>query len=186
MNGSATVYWKKDLNEDLPADAQDVNGTLHFKNIDLPHRGKYTCHATDSKHQISASIEVNLLPDFKVSPIESLEIVEMESFLLDCSAKGYPMPTVKWNYDGKILDRNQIHDDRFTIFENFSLLLHEARQEDSGTYACIIGNSAGIKRKESQIVIKPMDSFSSFENSENGDGIFYSKAVRSINKLSNQ
>lgn len=137
--------------------------------------GKYTCYALNDNHMINASIEVGIMPCFEISPDELIEIIEMQSFLLNCVATGSPKPNIKWNYDGKVIDSN---DERFIVFSNGSLMLNEARQEDSGTYSCIIGNSAGLKRKESQIIIKPMDSFSSFEtNTEPAEGFFFSKAV---------
>lgn len=179
---NAKIYWKKDAYDgDLPNDVQqDLNGTLTFNNVEFDHRGNYTCYASNDNQQINTSIEVKILPSFEISPSENVEIVEMQSFLLDCKANGFPVPTIKWNYEGKIIDSSTINDERFKIFENSSLLLNEARQEDSGTYACIIGNSAGIKKKESRITIKPMDSYTSFENTETAEGFFFSRAVNYI------
>lgn len=165
----------KDENEKLPNDVQDINGTLYFNSVQLKDRGMYTCYALNDKDKINASIEVGIMPGFEIAPDEQVELIEMQSFLLNCVATGFPKPNIKWNYDGRVIDSN---DERFRVFSNGSLMLNEARQEDSGTYSCIIGNSAGLKRKESQINIKPMDSFSSFEtNTEHTEGFFFSKAV---------
>lgn len=165
----------KNENDKLPNNVQDINGTLHFNSVQFEDRGTYTCYARNDRDSINASIEVRIMPCFEVLPDEQVELIEMQSFLLNCVATGFPKPTIKWNYDGKVVDSN---DERFRLFSNGSLLLNEARQEDSGTYSCIIGNSAGLKRKESQIIIKPMDSFSSFEsnNKPTSEG-FFSKAV---------
>jgi Immunoglobulin I-set domain len=169
----------KGTDEALPNGVEDVNGTLFFSNVDLDHRGVYTCFATNEKSTINASIEVKLMPRFEVAPKDNIETVEMQSILLDCIAAGFPKPTIKWDYEGKII--NFENDERFQLFENGSLLLNEVRQDDSGEYACIIGNSAGLKRAKSNIVVKLMDSHSSFEDSEGEDPFIFSRAVILVN-----
>lgn len=194
--GSQKIWWTKDSDELLPNDVEDVNGTLIFNNVVLDHKGTYTCTASSDEEIIKALIEVGIMPQFELPP-EDLEVVEMQTVLLNCVGIGDPKPTVKWDYETKLIDTE--NDERFQIYDNGSLLLHEARQDDSGRYGCTIGNSAGFKRSESSLVIKrklkikcfktnlkglclflkiEMDSHSSFEDSEDESSFFMSKAVR--------
>jgi hypothetical protein len=169
----------KGTDEALPNGIEDINGTLFFSNVDLDHRGTYTCFATNDKITINASIEVKLMPRFEEAPKDNIEVVEMQSILLNCVAAGFPKPTVKWDYEGNLI--NFDNDARFHLFDNGSLLLNEVRQDDSGEYACTIGNSAGLKRRKSNIVVKLMDSHSSFEDSEDEDRFIFSRAVILVN-----
>lgn len=145
---------------------------------------------------IQHQIEVGILPQFEIPPQEYLEVVEMQSVIINCS--GTDNSTVKWDFETTII--NSENDDRFHIYENGSLLLHEARQDDSGRYGCTIGNSAGFKRSETHVVIKreyplhfssslsslltlmwflntAMDSHSSFEDANEEGNMLVSKAV---------
>lgn len=173
--GSKKIYWIKENDEELPEDVNDVNGTLHFNNVVMDHRGTYICFASNDKITINASIEVEILPSFEIEPEKNIEIVEMQSFLLHCVGFGTPNPIVQWDFDGNMIESEK--DERMKIFENGSLLLKEVRQDDSGIYACTIGNSVGLKRKESSVIVRPMDSHTSFEDSEETEGRFFSKAV---------
>jgi PTK7 protein tyrosine kinase 7 len=151
-NGSVKVYWTKEgeETEKLPDDVDDVNGTLIFNNIASAQRGIYTCIASNGVETIQHQIEVGILPQFEIPPQEYLEVVEMQSVIIDCV--GSDNSTMRWDFETTIIQSE--NDERFHIYENGSLLLHEARQDDSGRYGCTIGNSAGFKRSETHVVIK--------------------------------
>lgn len=150
-NGSVKIYWIKDVDENLPDDVEDVNGTLIFNNVASNNKGFYSCFASNADgEKIEHKIEVGILPQFEIVPSKYLEVVELQSVYLDCV--GSDNSTVKWDYENTMI--NSENDERFHIYGNGSLLLHEARQDDSGKYGCTIGNSAGFKRSESNLVIK--------------------------------
>lgn len=153
-SGSTKIYWIKDLDENLPDDVDDVNGTLVFNNVKLDHKGNYTCIASNDEDSIRATIEVQILPKFEIEPPKNLEVVELQSVYLDCVASGSPAPTIKWDHETKIISTNDGDDARFRIFENGTLLLHEARQDDAGIYGCFIGSSVGFKRVETILIVK--------------------------------
>lgn len=152
--GSTKVYWMKEPDEALPEDVEDVNGTLIFTNVKLIHKGNYTCVASNDDESIRTTIEVRILPKFDVAPPKNLEVVELQSVYLDCVAFGSPTPTIKWDHESTEITTNDGDDSRFKIFENGTLLLHEARQDDAGIYGCLIGNSAGFKRSETVLNVK--------------------------------
>lgn len=152
--GSTKVSWTRDPDEPLPDDVEDNNGTLIFNNVRLEHKGNYTCTASNDADTIRFTIEIKILPKFEISPPKNLEVVELQSVLLDCVASGSPTPTIKWDYETTIISTNDGDDARFKIFDNGTLLLHEARQDDAGIYGCFIGNSAGFKRAETILIVK--------------------------------
>lgn len=152
--GSTKVYWLKEPDDSLPDDVEDNNGTLVFSKVRLDHKGNYTCVASNDDDSIRTTIEVRILPKFDKAPPANLEVVELQSVLLDCLASGSPTPTIKWDYGHTIISTNEGDDARFKIFENGTLLLHEARQDDAGIYGCFIGNSAGFKRAETVLIVK--------------------------------
>lgn len=153
--GSTKIYWTREPEEAaLPDDVEDVNGTLIFNNVKLDHKGNYTCIASNDEDSIKTTIEVRILPKFDVTPPSNLEVVELQSVFLDCVASGSPTPTIKWDHDSTIISTNEGDDARFKIFDNGTLLLHEARQDDAGIYGCFIGNSAGFKRAETLLIVK--------------------------------
>lgn len=152
--GSTKIYWTKEPDEGLPDDVEDVNGTLVFNNVKLDHKGNYTCIASNDEDSIRTTIEVQILPKFDVEPPKNLEVVELQSVYLDCVASGSPAPTIKWDHEATIISTNDGDDGRFRIFENGTLLLHEARQDDAGIYGCFIGSSAGFKRAETTLIVK--------------------------------
>jgi PTK7 protein tyrosine kinase 7 len=150
---NAKVFWLKDSEQILPDSITDMNGTLYFNNIELSHKGVYTCVAmNDRNHNITISIDVGIVPQFKIKPKEYVEVVELQSILLDCEAIGDPAPTVRWDFETKMIDSHS--DDRFHVFENGSLLLREVLEADNGRYGCTIGNSAGFKRSECLVQVK--------------------------------
>lgn len=159
--GSTKVYWTKEPEEQqLPDDVDDNNGTLVFSNVRLAHKGNYTCVASSDEESIKTTVEVRILPKFDIAPPKNLEVVELQSVLLDCVASGSPTPTIKWDHESTIISTNEGDDARFRIYENGTLLLHEARQDDAGIYGCFIGNSAGFKRAETVLIVKCKSSFS--------------------------
>jgi Immunoglobulin domain len=137
-SGSTKVYWTKELDESLPADVEDINGTLIFNSVKLEHRGNYTCIASNDEESIRATVEVRILPKFDVEPPKNLEVVEMMSVYLDCVASGSPEPTIRWDHESNII--NDGDDGRFKIFDNGTLSIQETRQDDGGAYFCSIGS----------------------------------------------
>ena len=65
-----------------------------------------------------------------------------DSFILNCSANGYPAPVVRWFKDGSL------------IFQNTSLAFPSLNQSDTGLYMCNASNIAGSDTYEVQLVVR--------------------------------
>ena len=150
---STKVYWKAQ-NETLPENVEDMNGTLIFQNVTLENRGRYTCVASKKGDEIQATININVVvaPKFVLTPPLTINVVEMQAVIFDCSASGLPMPTIQWDHNLQYIVEGE--DDRFKLYDNGTLVLSEARLDDEGRYGCTIGNPAGLKREETMLLVK--------------------------------
>ncbi|EDV35802.1 uncharacterized protein Dana_GF12649 [Drosophila ananassae] len=174
------VQWMRDdANTSLPDQVEvDANGTLIFRNVNADHRGNYTCLATNSQGQINATVAINVVvtPKFSVPPVGPIETAEQGNVVIHCQAIGDPKPTIQWDKDLTYLSENNTDRERFRFLENGTLEIRNVQAEDEGSYGCTIGNSAGLKREDVQLVVKTAgDGFPPEESG--GDGFLVTRAV---------
>ena len=82
-----------------------------------------------------------LRDDFKAHP-RNTEVAVGDTAVLECDPpRGLPKPRIKWKKDGETIRP----DGRMTIQEIGSLMIQNARKDDSGIYVCIARNVAGEK-----------------------------------------
>ncbi|XP_035892810.1 tyrosine-protein kinase-like otk [Anopheles stephensi] len=168
----------------LPESIEDVNGTLVFRNVSAEHRGTYACVASNSQGEIRASVTVNVViaPKFEIAPEGSVQVSELGSVQFHCVATGDPKPTIQWDKDLQYLHgragstNSSGEEERYRILENGTLVLTEVHLEDDGRYGCTIGNSAGLKREEVHLIVKPSDGMVLPEESSE-DGFLITRAV---------
>lgn len=154
---SPKVEWFRNSDEPLGSSADDLNGTLYFRDVSSEIEGNYSCVASSVQGTISATITVQVVmsPKFVIAPLGMIEAEQNKSVMLDCQATGDPLPTIQWDKDLKYLNLNSSDEEaRYRVFENGSLLIAEVQDGDEGMYGCTIGNSAGLKREEVNVVIK--------------------------------
>ncbi|XP_056630465.1 tyrosine-protein kinase-like otk [Diorhabda sublineata] len=158
------IRWEK---EGIPVEnvsnhISDMNGTLHFNGVLAEDKGRYNCIASNSQGIINASINIDVVvaPKFSVLPKTPSEAFEGESILIDCIVEGDPKPTIQWD---KNLKMNDFDLERFKVLDNGTLYIREVRKEDENKYGCTAGNSAGLNRKEVQLIVYTLD------NSHSGD-----------------
>ncbi|KAH8402049.1 hypothetical protein KR009_009485, partial [Drosophila setifemur] len=174
------VQWMRDAgNSSLPNQVEvDANGTLIFRNVNAEHRGNYTCLASNSQGQINATVAINVVvtPKFSVPPVGPIETSEQGTVVMHCQAIGDPKPTIQWDKDLEYLSENNTDRERFRFLENGTLEIRNVQVEDEGSYGCTIGNSAGLKREDVQLVVKTAgDNFVPEESG--GDGFLVTRAV---------
>lgn len=134
----------QDFDGGLPDSVEDINGTLVFKNVSESDRGQYTCHASNEQGKINASVVVTpvIAPKFLVSPNSQgpIQVNEMGSVMIHCSATGDPLPNIQWDKDFDYLNISNSDTSRMIILENGTLYLQEVHLEDEGLYGCTIGS----------------------------------------------
>ncbi|EDV35801.1 uncharacterized protein Dana_GF12648 [Drosophila ananassae] len=156
------VKWMRENNLPLPANVTDQNGTLIFAQVNNDQRGQYTCMASNSQGQISATVSINVViaPKFSVPPEGPIEVAESGTAVIHCQAIGEPKPTIQWDRDLTYFNENNTDAERFLIMENGTLEIRDVRPEDEGRYGCTIGSSAGLKREDVLLVVKTSKSAS--------------------------
>ncbi|KAH8319704.1 hypothetical protein KR074_004315 [Drosophila pseudoananassae] len=156
------VQWMRENNLPLPANVTDQNGTLIFAQVSNDQRGQYTCMASNSQGQISATVSINVVvaPKFSVPPEGPIEVAESGTAVIHCQAIGEPKPTIQWDRDLTYFNENNTDAERFLIMENGTLEIRDVRPEDEGRYGCTIGSSAGLKREDVLLVVKTSKSAS--------------------------
>lgn len=55
------VKWELENSPDLPNSIEDINGTLTFNSVTIENKGNYTCVASNSQGNISATIHINVV-----------------------------------------------------------------------------------------------------------------------------
>ncbi|XP_048822667.1 Down syndrome cell adhesion molecule isoform X6 [Lagopus muta] len=140
-----TITWQKD-GRPIPAslgvtiDNIDFTSSLRISNLSLMHNGNYTCIARNDaaavEHQ--SQLIVRVPPRFVVQPSDQ-DGIYGKAVILNCSAEGYPVPTIVWKYSkGAGVPQFQpiALNGRIQLLTNGSLLIKHVLEEDSGYYLC--------------------------------------------------
>lgn len=81
-------------------------------------------------------LEVN--PYIVSSPANEIQVQNVgDSVKLNCSARGLPLPKVKWFKDGSIIS-TAVHQDNNFIKGEF--VIHRFKPGDAGIYSCLFEN----------------------------------------------
>ncbi|KAM9301186.1 cell adhesion molecule DSCAM [Morus bassanus] len=147
-----TITWQKD-GRPIPAslgvtiDNIDFTSSLRISNLSLMHNGNYTCIARNDaaavEHQ--SQLIVRVPPRFVVQPSDQ-DGIYGKAVILNCSAEGYPVPTIVWKYSkGAGVPQFQpiALNGRIQLLTNGSLLIKHVLEEDSGYYLCKVSNDVG-------------------------------------------
>nr|XP_023669556.1 Down syndrome cell adhesion molecule homolog [Paramormyrops kingsleyae] len=111
--------------------------------------GNYTCIARNDaaavEHQ--SQLIVRVPPRFVVQPRDQ-DGIYGKAVILNCSAEGYPVPTIVWKYSkGAGVPQFQPialnSGFRIQLLVNGSLLIKHVLEEDSGYYLCKVSNDVG-------------------------------------------
>uniref|UniRef100_A0A8B9HY71 Down syndrome cell adhesion molecule b n=1 Tax=Astyanax mexicanus TaxID=7994 RepID=A0A8B9HY71_ASTMX len=98
------ITWHKDgkpINDSLGVtiDKIDFTSSLRISNLSEIHNGSYTCIARNEAATVEHSIQliVKVPPHFEVQPRDQ-DGIYGKSVILNCSAKGNPIPTIVWKH----------------------------------------------------------------------------------------
>ncbi|PWA20405.1 hypothetical protein CCH79_00003651, partial [Gambusia affinis] len=148
------ITWQKD-GRPIPAslgvtvDNIDFTSSLRINNLTPDHNGNYTCIARNEaavvEHQ--SQLIVRVPPQFVVQP-EDQDGIYGKTVTLNCSAEGYPPPTIVWEHSkGAGVPQFQPillnSGSRIQLLSNGSLLIKHVLEDDSGFYLCKVSNDVG-------------------------------------------
>ncbi|XP_023673330.1 matrix-remodeling-associated protein 5-like isoform X2 [Paramormyrops kingsleyae] len=118
------------------------DGSLHISNPTDLDAGKYRCVGKNSAGHIERTVILQLgkRPEIsnKHSPVVS--IISGENLQIHCLSSGNTLAKLSWTLpSGMVLTRPQ-QVDRYTVFQNGTLVVQQASVYDRGTYACKVAN----------------------------------------------
>lgn len=70
---------------------------------------------------------------------------------LECGSRGIPHPQITWFFEGQPVD---LSDPRFTLENDGTLRIDDAREDDEGFYTCRVHNPAGVENRSAILDIK--------------------------------
>ncbi|XP_042609592.1 neogenin isoform X1 [Cyprinus carpio] len=117
------------------------SGALVISNASQSDAGLYRCTidglgpaktTEEAELQVSADSGVEEKLETLQGPAAVAKVVR-ESVLLPCVMKGYPVPVIRWTFNGRPVDESR---ERFAVIGGGSLQIVNLTEEDAGIYAC--------------------------------------------------
>ncbi|XP_074405032.1 palladin-like, partial [Zonotrichia albicollis] len=127
--------------------------TLKLTNVDLSHRGRYTCQAkNESGVEKCFALLFVQEPAQIIEKAKSLKVTEKDPVTLECTVAGTPELRIRWYKDGKQLLPSRYYT---MSFENnvASFRIEPVSKEDSGTYSFKVENDFGSSTCEAVLTV---------------------------------
>nr|XP_026487324.1 Down syndrome cell adhesion molecule-like protein Dscam2 isoform X41 [Vanessa tameamea] len=168
------LSWHTDENEDFyPGENYEgkylvlPSGELHIRDVG-PEDG-YKSYQCRTKHRLTGETRLSATkgrlvitepigsksPSFSSgSKLAWFEISNLQDFALLCPAQGFPVPVFRWYkfIDGSARKQPVVLNDRVKQVSG-TLIIKEAKVEDSGKYLCVVNNSVGGESVETVLTV---------------------------------
>ncbi|XP_050346768.1 cell adhesion molecule Dscam2 isoform X8 [Nymphalis io] len=168
------LSWHTDENEDFyPGENYEgkylvlPSGELHIRDVG-PEDG-YKSYQCRTKHRLTGETRLSATkgrlvitepigsksPSFSSgSKLAWFEISSSQGFALLCPAQGFPVPVFRWYkfIDGSARKQPVVLNDRVKQVSG-TLIIKEAKVEDSGKYLCVVNNSVGGESVETVLTV---------------------------------
>ncbi|CAH2991218.1 unnamed protein product [Chilo suppressalis] len=167
------VSWHTDENEDFfPGDNYDgkylvlPSGELHIRDVG-PEDG-YKSYQCRTKHRLTGETRLSATkgrlvitePMGSAAPKVATKVIDITEVLLNrtitvlCPAQAYPVPKFRWYkfVDGTTRKQPVTLNDRVKQVSG-TLIIKEAKVEDSGKYLCVVNNSVGGESVETVLTV---------------------------------
>ncbi|KAF7227861.1 matrix-remodeling-associated protein 5 isoform X2 [Nothobranchius furzeri] len=139
------------------------NGTLKIHPANFSSKGDYKCIASNAAGADTITYHLHvaaLPPSIGEEAQEAMTVQQGRSVYAHCSAKGEPVPALKWMIPAGIsVKPSQVLGRRLFVFPNGTLLVNNILPADGGKYECHATNAVGIAKRMVQLEVKE-DSFS--------------------------
>ncbi|XP_035206928.1 Down syndrome cell adhesion molecule-like isoform X2 [Stegodyphus dumicola] len=148
---------------DTTVQTTEDSSIVTFKKVTSADRGLYTCVATNvaSSANMTMQLIVNVPPQWTVEP-KNATVVLGNTVWMDCAAVGFPAPSVLWKKliytENTAGDFTYVHSSpRAHRYNNGTLVLSDAEENDAGAYLCQANNGigAGLSKIVSLQVLVP-------------------------------
>ncbi|KAG9353312.1 hypothetical protein JZ751_017889 [Albula glossodonta] len=147
-----TITWTK-MGEGLPKHARLENHgkLLTIAEVDGEDEGKYMCKANNSHGDASHyfHVKVEEPPRWTSKPESQLATIGSE-VQIKCKVEGSPQPTITWRVNGQLLSDTSVANRK--VFDD-TILLHNAKPENSAVYQCEASNKHGTLLANANIMV---------------------------------
>uniref|UniRef100_A0A3Q1CQX9 Neural cell adhesion molecule L1-like protein n=1 Tax=Amphiprion ocellaris TaxID=80972 RepID=A0A3Q1CQX9_AMPOC len=137
------ITWTK-LGHDMPArtDLSNFQRLLTISAVDDRDQGKYMCLAENSAGKVVHYFDVMVEepPKWQTEPPQSQLTVTGSDVHIKCSVSGKPPPDITWRRNGEIFRDDELSSRR--VLDD-TVVLHNAKPEDSAVYQCEASNVHG-------------------------------------------
>ncbi|GBM98114.1 Hemicentin-1, partial [Araneus ventricosus] len=148
------IIWHKDsvLIQDNEEMKVLPDGSLHFPSANASHTGTYKCLAENEagSHEAIRNLFVLTLPKIVEDIPDTYEVIQAQPVVLQCSAEGFPSPTIAWEHNDVSID---LYNPRYKVFPSGDLHISLTQSSDIGTYTCIAKNEAGSAIKNIDLIV---------------------------------
>ncbi|XP_053562418.1 matrix-remodeling-associated protein 5 [Bombina bombina] len=138
------------------------NGTLSIKDTTFTDRGIFKCVASNVAGADSLTVRVHIAalpPIIQQDKMENISIPQSHSIYIHCSAKGAPLPSIRWVlHDGTQVRPSQLANGNVFVFPNGTLYIRNISPKDNGKYECITVNIVGTARRTVILDVKKYSS----------------------------
>jgi len=152
------LFWKRNgdaINPDGEKYVKDQQNNsltiIHPKAADI---GEYVCGFEYKGVNYNTTVNLQSVPFVYRFESKSKNLVEGDPLVLDCKAKGYPVPTAAWLKDGLPIDTSdpRVSFSEYEGIENATLRIENLNYSDRADYTCVATNSDGISANATILV----------------------------------
>ncbi|KAF3696755.1 Neural cell adhesion molecule L1-like protein [Channa argus] len=138
-----TIKWMK-MGDALPSRAKlsKYKKLLTITGVEEKDQGKYMCIASNSVGEAAHYFDVIVEdpPKWLTEPPKSQLTVTGSDVYIKCSVRGNPVPDITWRRNGELF---RDEPGNYTRVLDDTVVIHNARAEDSAVYQCEATNSHG-------------------------------------------
>uniref|UniRef100_A0A0N5BTT3 Hemicentin-1 n=1 Tax=Strongyloides papillosus TaxID=174720 RepID=A0A0N5BTT3_STREA len=116
--------------------------------------GVYECIATNPSGNAHISVEVvaiDLPTIIEQDVVEEKGAKKGEDIEIPCGVLTNPKPKIQWRFNNKPINA---YGNGYSIKDDFSLVIKNVNEDQSGEYTCIATNEAGEAKKTSKLLVK--------------------------------
>ncbi|XP_076297115.1 Down syndrome cell adhesion molecule 1 isoform X33 [Lasioglossum baleicum] len=155
----------------------DVVSHLNISSIHTNDGGLYKCIAASKVGSAEHSARLNVYGLPFIRHMDKKAIVAGETLRVTCPVAGYPIESIVWERDTRVLPINR----KQKVFPNGTLIIENVeRMSDQATYTCVARNAQGYSARgtlEVQVMVAPHLQPFSFDEANSGDLIIVHCAV---------
>ncbi|XP_043478445.1 Down syndrome cell adhesion molecule-like protein Dscam2 isoform X36 [Leptopilina heterotoma] len=134
----------------------DVVSNLNVSSIHTNDGGLYKCIAASKVGAAEHSARLNVYGLPFIRHMDKKAIVAGETLRVTCPVAGYPIESIVWERDTRVLPINR----KQKVFPNGTLIIENVeRQSDQATYTCVARNAQGYSARgmlEVQVMVLPI------------------------------